>query len=266
MFNSLYHAETPRNFQQLPPPAAPTTCSNPNTELSKACPVFIMSKQPRNKPRHNRNPSNKIPAVSDYESDAAIMQPFDYAPPPPTRTNTALNLSVLQRYLPSIHTILSIAANAVVYTFDPSAERWDKSGIEGTMFVCAQSPLPEHPQQQPRACVFVLSRRGLDNVVVDLARVSHVEIMGELFILRVEGEWEGEGEKVLGIWVHNDKAETREVNGAMITESWKIARTAGRSEAQTQNSELGPAMQAIGSGGLSVNDLFRSQKGRYASH
>lgn len=219
-----------------------------------------MSKQTPRKSRHHRHPSNRIPAVSDYESDAAVMA--DYAPPPP-RTNTELNLSVLQRYLPSIHTILSIAANAVMYAFNADAERWDKSGVEGTMFVCAQSPLPEDPQQRPRACVFVLSRRGLENVVVDLARVSHVEIMGELVILKVEGEWGGE-EKVLGIWVHNDRDETRDVNGAMITESWKIARTAGSAEAHA--AEVGPALQAIGSQGLSINDLFRSQNGAHAAH
>ncbi len=185
------------------------------------------------------------------------MQSYDYAPPPPTRTNTDLNLSVLQRYLPSIHTILSIAANAVMYTFDPAGERWDKSGVEGTMFVCAQTPLPNDPQHRQRACVFVLNRRSLDNVIIDLARVSHVEIMGELVILRVESESGGPEEKVLGIWVHNDKEETREINGAMITESWKIARMAG--VATVQRPEAGPAMQAIGSGGLSINDLFRSQ-------
>jgi hypothetical protein len=218
----------------------------------------IMSKPTPRKSRHARHPSNRI--VSEYDSDAQAAVPgqYDYAPPPPTRTNTELNLSVLQRYLPSIHTILSIAANAVVYTFDPNGERWDKSGVEGTMFVCAQAPLPEDPKRHPRACVFVLSRRGLENVVVDLATVSHVELMGELVILRVEGEWQG-ADKVLGIWVHNDRDETREVNAAMIDESWKIARSAGRTE--THGTEAGPAMQAIGSGGLSVNDLFQSQNG-----
>jgi hypothetical protein len=224
-----------------------------------------MSKPTSRKSRHTRHPSNRIPAVSDYESDAAaaMQAPYDYEPPPPTRTNTDLNLAVIQRYLPSIHTILSIAANAVIYTFDAQGQNWVKSGVEGTMFVCAQSPLPEDPQRRPRACVFVLNRRSLGNVMIDLARVSHVEIMGELVILKVEGEWPGEEEKVLGVWVHNDKAETRDVNGAMITESWSIARSAGMAE--SQGPEVGPAMQAIGSGGLSINDLFKSQNGAYVA-
>ncbi|KAF5018823.1 hypothetical protein F66182_9186 [Fusarium sp. NRRL 66182] len=196
-----------------------------------------MSRPTPRKARHSRQPSNRIPAVSDYESDAAVMH-TDYAPPPP-RTNTELNLSVLQRYLPSIHTILSIAANAVIYTFNSMSESWEKSGVEGTMFVCAQGPLPDDPGQRPRACVFILNRRGLDNVIVDMSRVSHAEISGELVIMKVEGDWE-EGDKVLGVWIHNDKDETREVNAAIIQEAWKIARSAGPVE--TQGPEVASVM------------------------
>ncbi|OAA51914.1 Dcp1-like decapping [Metarhizium rileyi] len=210
-----------------------------------------MSRQTPRKARHARQPSNLIPAVSDYESDAAAIHAA-YAPPPP-RTNTELNSSVLQRYLPSIQAILSIAANAVVYTFDSETASWDKSGIEGTMFVCAQSPLPE--SHQPRACVFVLNRRALDNLVVDLAKVSHVEIAGELVILKVEGDSEG-GDKVIGLWIHNDKDETREINGATIQESWKVARTGATPEEHPP--EGGPAVQAIGRQ-LALSDLFGQQ-------
>ncbi|KAL2201890.1 PH domain-like protein [Sarocladium strictum] len=211
---------------------------------------------PRKGRGHNRDPSNRIPAVSDYESDAAAMH-RSYEPPPP-RDNNELNLSVLRRYLPSIHTVLSIAANAVVYTFDSLAEQWDKSGIEGTMFVCAQAPLPEDPDQRPRACVFVLNRRGLDNVIVDLARVTHAELTSELVILSVAGEWEGQGPRVMGLWIHNDHEETRQANYAMIQEAWKIASTSGVVEGA--GPEVGPALQAVGRR-LSLSELFTKQNG-----
>ncbi|KZZ99494.1 Dcp1-like decapping [Moelleriella libera RCEF 2490] len=199
-----------------------------------------------------------IPAVSDYESDAAAAH-AGYAPPPP-RTNTELNLSVLQRYLPSIQTILSIAANAVIYTFDSDSQSWQKSGIEGTMFVCAQSPLPN--SDQPRTCVFVLNRRALDNLIIDLGRASHVEIAGELVILKVDGDTQ-EVDKVIGLWIHNDNEDTREINGAMILESWKVAKAAGTVNApeEKSDSEAGPAMQAIGRK-LSLSNLFGQQRGQ----
>ncbi|TQV91554.1 Dcp1-like decapping family protein [Cordyceps javanica] len=226
---------------------------------------------PRKARGHKRQSSNLIPAVSDYESDAALAAggaPRQaYAPPPPQRTNTDINLSVLRRYVPSIFSILSIAANAVVYTFDGAAESWVKSGVEGTLFVCTQAPLPGDPASTPRACVFVLNRRGLGNVIVDLARISHIEIAGELVILRVvdgaaaaRGEEDGEGgeeERVLGIWMHNDREETRHVNAAMIQQCWGVVRPAGP-VVDDDRQEAGPAMQAIGRP-LTMNELFGRQ-------
>ncbi|ATY67146.1 Dcp1-like decapping [Cordyceps militaris] len=207
---------------------------------------------PRKARGHKRHPSNLVPAISDYESDAAMAAQHPYQAPPP-RTNTELNLAVLQRYVPSIFNILSIAANAVIYTFDSATEAWDKAGVEGTLFVCTQSP--SDPNNTPRACVFVLNRRGLHNLIVDLALVSDVEIAGDLIILRIEGAWEG-GDRVLGFWIHNDREETRQINAATIQECWGIVRSVGAVDDQRQ--EAGPAMQAVGRP-LTMNDLFGSQ-------
>lgn len=127
------------------------------------------------------------------------------------------------------------------------------------MFVCAQTPLLEDPSRRPRACVFILSRRSLDNVIVDLATVSDVEATGELAILRVESNWQ-EPERVLGVWIHNDSEDTRKINVAMIEECWKVAKVDGSTEppTPTQGPEAGPALQAIGRS-LTLNELFASQ-------
>ncbi|PHH80699.1 hypothetical protein CDD82_1554 [Ophiocordyceps australis] len=194
-----------------------------------------MATTPR-KTRHARHSSNLIPATSDYESDAAALAAAanqeSYAPPPP-RTNTELNLSVLRRYIPSVQSLLSIAANAVVYNFDAASETWDKAGIEGTLFVCTQLP---HDHTLGGACVFVLNRRGLDNLSLHLARVDHVEMTDGLVILRIDADAD-EPDRVLGIWIHNDKDETRDVNGAMIIQSWKTVR---HSSAATHMSDAQP--------------------------
>lgn len=99
-------------------------------------------------------------------------------------------------------------------------------------------------------------------MIVDLSRVTHAEVSGELVIMKVEGEWQ-EGDKVLGVWIHNDKDETREVNAAIIQEAWKIARSAGPVE--PQGPEAGPAMQAMGKR-LSLSDLFGSGNGLNIGH
>lgn len=220
-----------------------------------------MSRQAPRNARHTRHPSNRIPAVSDYESDAALAAAATASNPayeaPPPRTNTELNLAALQRYQPSVRAILGIAANAVIYAIHSASGEWIKSGIEGTMFVCAQAPLPDDPEQRPRACVFVLNRRGLDNVVIDLARVSRAEDGGELIFLMVEGaDGSEEPDKVLGLWIHNEKEDTRAQNWAMIEESWKVARAAGAFRGQY--ADIGPAAMATGRR-LSLSDLFNKQ-------
>ncbi|KAI6781149.1 uncharacterized protein J7T54_002505 [Emericellopsis cladophorae] len=222
-----------------------------------------MSKQQRKGRNHghNRQSSGRAPLTSDYESDTFAGQnnhatEGSYAPPPPTRTNTQLNLAVLRRYLPSINSINSIAANAVLYTFNEEG-KWDKSGVEGTMFTCTQDPLPTDPLQRARACLFILNRRGLSNLVIDLGEVQDIEVSGELTILTVGEEWQGQGDKTLGVWLHNDESQTRSINQEAMRTIWEYVRAngpVGKGEV-----EAGAATQAIGGSGLSVHDLFKAQ-------
>jgi hypothetical protein len=152
----------------------------------------------------------------------------------PHRTNTELNLSVLRRYLPSIRSIVSIAANAVVYNFPPDAQQWEKSGVEGTLFVCEQDPALVAGRLVPRACVFVLNRRGLDNLVVELCQASVCEVAGELITFNVHDDIEAVGSDAygeaggntrgIGIWIHADQDDTREVNAAIIQDVWRQSR------------------------------------------
>ncbi len=147
--------------------------------MSRATPRKSRHRQQLSLGVSSLGPGSRVIAASDYESDAAqYLEAHDTLPfaPLPQRTNTELNLSVLQRYLPSIRSIVSIAANAVVYIFTPATQSWDKSGVEGTLFVCEQEPLIVAGRSWPRACVFVLNRKALDNVVVDLAKVSDCEV------------------------------------------------------------------------------------------
>ncbi|KAL8403371.1 hypothetical protein RB594_008572 [Gaeumannomyces avenae] len=238
-----------------------------------------MSRATPRKSRHRHSASggggggggSKATAVAtDYESDAAqYMEARVDAPQvlQPNRTNTEINLKVLQRYLPSIQSIASIAANAVVYTFDPATNAWDKSGVEGTMFVCDQEPLSLGGSGSlPRSCVFVLNRRALENVIIDLAVVNHYEISAELLMFRLEQP----AEKVLGLWIHADQDDTRQSNASIIEERWKGVRDAGEVAMGPQHGKtvgaigateesLGPAMQAIGRK-LSLSDLFGRTK------
>lgn len=214
---------------------------------------------------HARQPSNPIP-TSDYDSDFHAHPYTPHNPHTTPRTNTELNLSVLRRYLPTITTILSVAANAVIYTFDSAARTWDKSGVEGTLFVCArESPSPS----EPRYCVFVLNRRGLENLVLGLETVKDVEVTDDLLIMALEGgEEEGGEAKAMGVWMHADGEDTRKLNMNIIHGLWEQVRDARRAvggEGETYGAgageeTVGPAVQAIGRT-LSIDELFASQAG-----
>ncbi|KAL2754915.1 hypothetical protein ACRALDRAFT_1064676 [Sodiomyces alcalophilus JCM 7366] len=210
---------------------------------------------------HGRQPSNSYRQgqISDYDSDATHQQHLldnrqsQLPPPNPAlinRTNTELNLSVLQRYLPSIHSILSIAANAVVYSFNPSTSSWERAGIEGTYFLCLLQP--GHPSADPTAptppgaCIFVLNRRGLENMILDLGSVGHFEVMDEIYIFNMEpnsddshrhatqgasgDDQASDDGRVVGVWIHADNNETRMANAVMVQETIRLVRT-GHEEA-----------------------------------
>ncbi|KXX78774.1 mRNA-decapping enzyme 1B [Madurella mycetomatis] len=206
-----------------------------------------MSRSTPRKSRHRHNQSSSGPrqvAASDYESDAAqYMENREVPPPnPPIRDNNELCLSVLRRYQPTIRSLLAIASNAVVYTFLESTGGWEKYGVEGTLFVCDQEPIvaPGTGQVLPRVCVFVLNRRSMDNLVVDLLKVSDCEMAGELLVFRLEGDGTandsnsnnngGEGgtggKKVFGIWIHEDESNPRTVYTSAILGAWQQARQA----------------------------------------
>jgi hypothetical protein len=222
-------------------------------------------RKPKQRQQHHR-PTPSLIQASDYESDAQNYAHTHHIPPP-TRTNTELNLSVLQRYNPSILTILSIAANAVIYLFTPSTQQWEKSGVEGTLFVCEQAP----PSSAVDAgyCVVVLNRRGLDNLILDLALAQDVEVTAELLIMRFQ---EGEAQKVMGIWIHEDKDDTREINAGLIQQCWeKVTSTKGQYTASGEaGGSNGNGMFSVGNSSaraegaavgrrISLTDLFGQQ-------
>jgi len=236
-----------------------------------------MSRQtPKRRQNHARQPSHpRIAQASDYESDAAAY--LEAHPPQPKhfhRTNTELNLGVLKRYVPSITTIIAIAANAVIYTFLNDTQSWDRSGVEGTLFVCSQDP--SSVTGEPRFCVFILNRRGLNNIMLDLAAVAECDITsGEIMILHLEGTLVGEDDKIVGVWMHADGEDTRQVNMNIIHGLWEQVKE-GRKKAQnlhvsdlydnvnppgiTREPSVGPAVEVVGKS-LSIEQLFASQGG-----
>jgi len=171
--------------------------------------MTIMASRKAKARAHQAQP---LPQPSDYETDAPNL---DILPPPP-RSNTELNLSVIQRHNPSVRSILSIAPYAVVYLFSPAAQAWEKCGIEGTLFVCQ---LTQSSIGADRYAVTILNRRGLDSFTTELLSGDDVENTEEYVILQVGAE-DGTPQ-IYGLWIFSEPppsstANTRTINAQII--------------------------------------------------
>lgn len=156
------------------------------------------------------------PVQSDYDTDTANMtEPAPALPPPPVRTNTELNIAVLRRYVPDIERIIAIAPFAVVYNFSPETQGWDKSGQEGTLFVCQLSP---NEWGYSRYSVVMLNRKSLDNFITELFSAEDVEVTEQYVILQVQKE-DGPPD-IYGLWIFSDDSasDTRQLVVSAIQE------------------------------------------------
>ena len=159
-------------------------------------------------------------AVSDYESDAFVAENLEH---PISRSDHELNLSVLKRHYPSIISLHHVSPYAVVYIFNPTSEEWEKSGIEGTTFVCGLVPNPVCDQ---RCSVVVLNRRGLDNFNVEVKSTHEIEITDEYIIFQSEQDGQLQ---VYGLWVYSEPPPSSTAHHREMTAT-KIQELASKAE------------------------------------
>ncbi|KAI1398276.1 PH domain-like protein [Hypoxylon fuscum] len=178
-----------------------------------------------------------------------------------SRTNTELNLSILRRYRPGISSILAIAANATVYVFDQANIKWDKSSLEGTLFVCAQDETSSHlsggsggsgngSDAASNGMLFILNRKGLTNLSLDLDKVTEHELLNGLLIFKMDGDDEDGGSgaddeepsgtvipmengeavrpKVMGLWIYANDEQDKLTTATLIRELWLKVRARNR--------------------------------------
>ena len=189
-----------------------------------------------------------------------IDNQFAYSPPAPsTVTDAHLNLAVLQRYLPSTVSIDFLAPYAVIYIFNITTQTWERSGIEGSLFVVRL--------RDEGHAVVVLNRRGLDNFVLHLQSAGEVDLTEEYIILQGNGTKDAgsgtgsaEEQKVYGLWIfEEERGSTKGVRaacGKCIAEcagnKGRISETGG-----ADGQENGYALQqAPAAGGSSAPDLM----------
>ncbi|KAL8992907.1 MAG: hypothetical protein Q9169_006749 [Polycauliona sp. 2 TL-2023] len=172
---------------------------------------------PKKPKTHQRHQSAHLQPSDQYDSDILLPPTQEI---PPQRTNAELNLSVLQRHLPSTTSIVCVAPYAVVYIFTSSPQTgpaWEKSGIEGTLFVCQQSAAAAGGAE--RYSVVILNRKGLNDFICPLS--GDIDYEAGYIILRSTDD--GAEENIWGLWIFEEDegsstAGMREVNAKIIRE------------------------------------------------
>ena len=181
-----------------------------------------------------------------------------YAPATSTITDADLNLAVLKRYLPSTVSIDFLAPYAVIYIFNITAQTWERSGIEGSLFVVRL--------RDEGHAVVVLNRRGLDNFVLHLQSAGEVDLTEEYIILQGNGtdnvrpgNGSADEQKVYGLWIfEEEQGSTKGVRAACGKCISECAKNAGR-EPETGGADVqtnGYEQQQQTAGGSSAPDLM----------
>lgn len=189
------------------------------------------------------------PQPSDNELEHAV-------PANSTTTNDVLNLSVLQRHLPSTVSIDFLAPYAVVYIFSTPTQAWEKSGVEGTLFV-VKLRIEGH-------AVIVLNRRGLEKFILHLKSAEEVDVTDEYIILQGNntddaGDGNADEKKVYGLWIFEEEQGStkgvREACGRCIVE---CAEEAGkkRETGTVHGKSNGYGQQQFTAGASSGPDLM----------
>ncbi|KAI9888863.1 MAG: hypothetical protein M1814_006213 [Vezdaea aestivalis] len=234
--------------RQLCTTSTPTTFNPPDQSLTTSSTDKMAS--------HNRRPKAKHPAhypvhaPSNPHALGGLPSDEELPPPPQTRTNSTLNLSVLRRLYPEITSILSVAPFAVLYHFSPDSASWEKSGVEGTLFIVSLTPTPLEPE---RYATLLLNRKGLSNSLVRLTGPEDVEVTSEYVILK-------SGETVEALWIFSEPAPAstardREVNAAIIVE---CVASADRARKRVEENVMPVEVKGSVEMGrhLSLRDLF----------
>lgn len=195
------------------------------------------------------------PQASDYDTDTAnVTESAPAMAPPPVRTNTELNLTVLRRYVPDIERIISIAPFAVVYVFTPETQQWEKSGVEGTLFVCQLSAAQTG---YPRYNVVILNRKSLDNFMTELYSGEDIEITEQYVILQVLSD-DGTP-SIYGLWIFSDEETsptTREIVASAIQEcAVRAEYSRSATESEEQNGDSNAHTYGLDDGSASLNEL-----------
>lgn len=173
------------------------------------------------------------PIDNDYTTNA-YNDPYNRDPDQsqsPSDPSAHLNLLVLRRHNPSIIDILCIASFATIYSFSFQSGEWEKTGVEGPLFVVRLAPQPRRntddsddgldedgnewaaeEEEEETYAIVVLNRKHLDNFTVPIRDPSALDLSEEHIQILAE---RSESSDSLQPYIETSKDEARTGNEAL---------------------------------------------------
>ncbi|CAH1784489.1 unnamed protein product [Owenia fusiformis] len=111
-----------------------------------------------------------------------------------------MNLAALQHRDPFIIDIIDTAAQVALYIFNSQANEWEKTDIEGTLFVYTRSAAPINGYM-------ILNRLGLNNLIEPITKALEFQLQDPFLLYK-------NASKIYGIWFY-DKDECARIGQLM---------------------------------------------------
>ncbi|XP_066500584.1 mRNA-decapping enzyme 1A [Hoplias malabaricus] len=113
-----------------------------------------------------------------------------------------MSLAALQHYDPYIHKLLDLTGQVALYKFNSKANEWEKTDIEGTLFVYARSASPHHG-------FTIMNRLSTENLVEPINKDLEFQLQDPFLLYR------NASLGIYSIWFY-DKADCQRIAQLMV--------------------------------------------------
>ncbi|RXN15383.1 mRNA-decapping enzyme 1A-like isoform X2 [Labeo rohita] len=135
-----------------------------------------------------------------------------------------MSLAALQQYDPYIVKLLDVAGQVALYTFNSKANEWEKTEIEGTLFVYARSASPHHG-------FTIMNRLSTENLVEPINKDLEFQLQ-DPFLLYRNGNFKQEA-----LRVSPDRGLSVRTNGCVQTRPTDILELLSKAKEEYQRSQ-----------------------------
>lgn len=162
-------------------------------------------------------------------------------------TDSEVNVSAIRRVDPLVKDLVDSATHVALYSFNGPKNEWDKTNIEGALFVYKRV-------DNPLYSVFILNRNSPENLIEPVVKELDLQLQNP-FIL-----YKNKQGLIYGIWFYNkdDCYRISDTLQRLIQELTHVSHSC------KQNNKLKKPVEEMGNG-LIMNMLSRAQE-EYNSH